>query len=630
MKRGAGGPGIARPLLLLLLALPGVGVAGAPTEVLERARSRRLWDEPTWARLLHYKPVLGGGLKGDATDGLYLSPNGRTDPKAELLASVDALYDPATDAQGETAACRLPARSAWLREKLGLGPGPACPRFEDWRRLLDARAVTLVFASSYINNPSSMFGHTFLRLERAAVGEDERLRDNTLNFAGETGEDGGALFAVKGLLGFYPGRYTAVPYFLKAAEYGNIESRDLWEYRLSLQPEEVERLAAHAWEVGRSTFPYLFLSKNCSYQLMPFLEAAAPRLDLFPGSPAIVGPVDTLRAVVETPGLVTQTRYRPAHATVMRQRRALLTGAERRLAETYAAGRAEEADRLALELPSARRALVLDAAQDYVLYKKGFSPDVAPEVRALERSILVRRAKVPELPEDLAPPSWAVPPETGHRRKRLQLGGGARRGGGFAELAWRPGYHDLLDAGAGYVPGAAIEGFSWRLRYDGGERRLYARDLRLVEILSVAPFDPWMKKPSWSVGTGLDTAFEKGRPAPDSLVYEGHAGSGLAFEPVSGLVLFGLTQAEGAAGAVLDKGWRVGASLRAGLTAALGRRWTAALDGGLSATAWGDRTPNHRLRAGLNFAPARDAAVRVEGLLRGPHREAGLYAVLYH
>lgn len=203
-------------------------------------------------------------------------------------------------------------------------------------------------------------------------------------------------------------------------------------------------------------------------------------------------------------------------------------------------------------------------------------------------------------------------------------------GGGFAELAWRPGYHELLDAGRGYVPGAAIEGLSWRLRYDGGERRLYVRDLRLIEILSVAPFDPWMKKPSWAVGTGLDTAFEKGRPASDSLVYEGHAGSGLAVEPLPGLVLYGLTQVEGAVGAVLDRGARVGGGLRGGLHAALGRRWSAVLDGGLSAAAWGDSTPNHRLRAGLNFATARDFALRLEGLLRGGHREGGLYAAWYH
>ncbi len=627
MKTGAGGPGIARPLLFLLLALP--AGAAAPEDVRRKALESRLWEDPGWTRLLHYKDGFFGA-KGDATAGLYIAPTGRTDLKAEFEASVDALYDTVQDEQGETAACRLPARSAWLREKLALGPGPACPRFEAWRDLLDARSVTLVFASAYMNNPSSMFGHTFLRLERAGVGEDERLRDNTLNFGGETGDDGGVMFAFRGLFGLYPGRYAAVPYFLKAAEYGHIESRDLWEYRLALQPAEVRRLAEHAWEVGRSTFPYYFLSKNCSYQLMPFLEAAAPRLDLFPGSPPIVGPVDTVRAVVDTPGLVTETVYRPAHATVMRQRRALLTTAERRAAEAYAGGRTEEGDARTEGLPSARRALVLDAAQDYVLYKKGFSPDVGTEVRALERTILLRRAKVPDLPVDLARPSWAAPPDTGHRRKRLMLGGGARRGGGFAELAWRPGYHDFTDEGHGFLPGAGIESMSWRLRYDGEERRLYVRDARVIEILSVAPFDPWLKTPSWAVGTGLETAFEKGRPASDSLVYEGHAGSGLAFEPLPGLLAFGMTQFEGAAGAVLREGWRVGGGLRGGFSSVLGRGYTAFLDGGLSGFAWGDKTPNHRLRAGLNYAPRRDLAVRVEGLMRGPHREGGLYAVLYH
>lgn len=563
---------IARPLLLALLAA-GWASASSPQDALSKARAARLWEDAHWLRLLHYKPVLGGRLRGDATQGLYLSPQGRENPQAELEASVAGLFDPAVDAAGETAACRFPARAAWLRGKLGLSAAPGeCPRFEEWRQLLDARGASLVFASAYLNNPSSMFGHTFLRLERAGVGDEERLRDNTLNFAAETGADGGALFAVKGLLGRYPGRYTAQPYFMKAAQYGHIEARDLWEYRLNLEPDEVELLAAHAWELGRSTFPYYFLSKNCSYQLLPALEAAAPRLTLLSGSPPLVAPVETLLAVTAVPGLVKEVRYRPSHATQMRARRAFLDAAERRAAESYAHGRAEEGDRLTANYPSPRKALVLDAAQDYVLYRKGFSPDVSPAVRALERAILVRRAKVPEAPTPLPAPPWAAPPDQGHRRKRLILGGGGRRGGGYGELAWRPGYHDLLDAPRGFVPGSAIEAVSWRLRYDGAQRRLYVRDLRLIEILSVAPFDPWMKKPSWSVGTGLDTAFETERPAPDALVYEGHAGSGLAFEPWSGALAFGLLQAEGSVGAALREGGRVGG----GLAAASSRRWAAA------------------------------------------------------
>lgn len=607
MKREAGGPGIARLLLFLLLAVP----AGA----------QEAWETQDWRRLLHYKKTLTGAWRGDASEGMYLSPAGRTDPKAEYEASVAALDTPDS--------CEFPARSAWLRARLGKGPGPSCPRFEHWNELLDVKSVTLVFASAYLNNPSSMFGHTFLRLERGGVGEDERLRDNTLNFGGVTGDDGGVMFAFKGLTGLYPGRYTAMPYFLKATEYGNIESRDLWEYRLNLSSAEIRALAGHAWEVGRSTFPYYFLSKNCSYQLMPFLEAAAPRLSLMPGSPPVVGPVDTLRAVVETPGLVGEVKYRPAHATTMRQRRALLTRPEIRAAEAYADGRTEEGDRRSEGWPTARKALTLDAAHDFVLYKKGFSPDVSDDVRKLERTILIRRAKVPDLPVDLAPPAWAVRPDDGHKRRRLLLGAGGREGAGFGELGWRPGYHELLDPPAGYVPGSGIEAFSWRLRYDGGQRRLYVPDARLIEIMSVAPFDRWLKTPSWGVGTGVETAYEKRRPNSESLVYEGHAGSGLAFELLPGAVLYGMTQAEGAAGAVLREGYRVGGSLRGGLNASSGP-WSLLIDGWLGAYAWGDKTPSHRVKAGLQRAFGRDLALRAEGLVRGPRGEGGLYAVWYH
>lgn len=633
MIRGAGGLKIARPFLFLLL-LPSARAAAAPADAaLSRARAEKVWTDPGWLRLGHWKRSRWlGRLESDAAEGFFVSPGGRRDPRAELEAEVTGLFAPA-EAGEKSPRCRFPARAAWLSERLALDPAAFapedCSNYEDWRRLMDAGAVSLIFASAYLDNPSSMFGHTFLRLERRATGGDP-LRDNTLNFAGDTGDDGGVMFAVKGVLGLYPGRYTVMPYYMKIAEYNGMENRDLWEYDLALSSAEVDRLAAHAWEMGQGEFPYFFFSKNCSYQLMPALEAAAPRLSLMPGSPAIVGPVDTLLAVHGVPGLVASVHYRPSHGTVMTQRRTLMSGPERRAAEAYAAGRPDDGDRLSAGMPSARRALVLDSAEDFVLYKKGFSPDAPDEVRELERGILVRRARVPDASFRVPDPAWAAPPEEGHRRHRLQVGEGARRGGSFTELSWRPGYHDLLDRPRGFLPGAAIEGFSWRLRYDRDDRKVYLRDARFVEILSAAPWDSWTRKPSWSAGTGADTAFELGKPASRSLVYEGHAGTGLSVRPWDGALLFGLTQLEGVVGSPLRDGWRADGALRAGLAFDLGTRWRAVLDGALSATAFGDRTPNHRLRAGLNWAPSRDRALRLEGLLRGPHRELGLYAVMYH
>ncbi|MDE2510465.1 MAG: DUF4105 domain-containing protein [Elusimicrobia bacterium] len=634
MKREAGGPRIARLLLLLTLTAGAVRAeAFAADEALARARAEKTWNDPQWRRLGHWKRSRWlGETESDASGGFFLSPEGGHDPRAELEADVAALYAAPPSGAGSFR-CRFPARTEWLTVRLGLDPASFaaadCSKYENWRKLLDADSASLIFASAYLDNPSSMFGHTFLRLERRDTGGDP-LRDNTLNFAADTGSDGGVLFAVKGLLGLYPGKYTVMPYYMKIAEYNGIENRDLWEYSLSLSSAEVGRLAAHAWEMGQGQFPYYFFSKNCSYQLMPALEAAAPRLSLMPGSPAIVGPVDTLIAARSAAKFVTAVHYRPSHGTVMVQRRALLSRAEMHAAELYAEGRPDEGDAASSSLAPAGKALVLDSAEDYVLYKKGFSPDVPDDVRSLERSILIRRARIPDASIDPPAPSWAAPPEEGHRRHRLSVGYGARNGGTFAEVSWRPGYHDLLDRPRGYLPGAAIEGFSFRLRYDRDEKRAYVRDARLVEILSVAPWDSWTRKPSWSAGTGLDTAFELGKPASESLVYEGHVGTGLSAAPWDGALLFGLAQAEGSIGSPLRDGYRAGGAARAGLIVDFGAHWRVLLDGALGATAVGDRTPNHRLRAGLNWAPARDFSVRAEGLLRGPHREAGVYANAYY
>ena len=633
MKRGTGGLRIARPLLIFLALLAPAFAAAAPgaDEALSKARAARLWEEPQWLRLGHWKRSRWlGEWESDARGGFFLSAAGPRDPRAELEADVAGLFDGGT-ASTEAPRCRFPARSAWLEEKLGLEPSslpPAdCSKYENWRRLLDLRSASMIFASAYLDNPSSMFGHTFLRLERRAT-EGDPLRENTLNFAADTGGDGGVLFAVKGLLGLYPGKYTVMPYYMKIAEYNGMENRDLWEYSLNLSTAEADRLAAHAWEMGHAEFPYYFFSKNCSYQLMPALEAAAPRLNLMPGSPPIVGPVDTLIAA-RTSGLASTGTFRPSHGTVMTQRRSLMSAPERRAAEAYASGDAARGDALSAAMPSPRRALLLDSAQDYVLYKKGFSPDVSDDVRALERTILVRRSKVPEPPLELPAPAWAAPPEEGHLRHRLVVGGGARNGGSFAELAWRPGFHDLLDRPRGFLPGAAIEGFSWRLRYDRDEKHVYVRDVRLVEILSVPAWDSWTRKPSWSAGTGLDTAYELGKPGYKSLVYEGHVGTGLSAAPWGGALAFALAQAEGSVGSPLRDGYTAGGALRAGLAADFGPV-RAVVEGALSGRPLGDPTPNHRLRLGLNWAPCRDGALRAEALLRGPHREAGLYAVLYH
>lgn len=592
------------------------------------------WRDPEWTRLLHYKKGKSDAKPG----GFFLTPNGDRDPRAEYEAMTRALSDetpdpspPGGDPAGpEPLRCRFPARTRWLAGRLGLDAETLlapCRRFAYWSGLMRAEGVALVFASAYMNNPSSMFGHTFLRVERSG---SDRLLDNSLNFAAETGDQSGMLFAVKGLAGLYPGKYTAAPYYMKVAEYGSIEFRDLWEYRLALKPEEVRALIEHAWELGQATFPYFFFSKNCSYQLMPALEAAAPRLSLFPGSPPVVGPVDTLLAVVDTPGLVRERLYRPSHATVLRERRASMSRAERRAAKSYADGRVERGDALSAAMAPPRRAVVLDAAQELLLYRHGFNPEVSDAVRKLERPILVRRGRLEAPSQDPPAPAWAAAPEEGHLRRRLRFGAGARRGGPFAELGWRPGLHALEDRGPGYLPGNAIESFSWRVRYDEPSERFHVRDLRVLEILSLTAFEDWTRKPSWALGTGLDTAYETGREPWDALIYDGYLVSGLSAGDRAGSGIAAvLAGPEFAVGSPLRGGGRLGGGIRLQSAVEFGPL-RAVLRGGLSGYFLGDRRPNHRLEAVFNFALSRDRSLRAGFETRGPHREGRLSLILHH
>lgn len=618
MNQGAGVRKGARLFLFLLLAVP--------------ARAGELWLDHEWLRLLHVKD----GATDARPGAFFLSRKG--DPREEFEALMAVLEDDSPDplpskaefAKPEPTRCRFPARAVWLAGRLGLDPAKVlapCRRFSAWRDLLAADGVALVFASAYMNNPSSMFGHTFLRLERAGP---DRLLDNSLNFAAETSETSGVAFAIRGLTGLYAGKYTAMPYYLKVHEYGSIENRDLWEYRLNLSNAEVARLAAHAWELGQAEFSYYFLSRNCSYQLMPALEAAAPRLNLF-GTPSIVGPMDTVLAVAATPGLVHETVFRPSHATTLRQRRALLSSEERRAAWAYAAGRAEEGDARSSTFAPARKALILEAAHDLILYRYGFNPEVAPKVRALEHPLLLRRGRLETEVPTPARPSWALPPHEAHRRQRLTVGAGARRGGGFAEASWRAGLHALEDAAPAYLPGNAIEAFSGRVRYDGPTERPYVRDLRVLDIVSLTPFDSWTRKPSWALGTGLDTAYAAGRGPADSLVYDGRLATGLAWgRPEGGPVVLGLLAGgDFAVGPVLRDGGRLG-----GLLCLLGA-WDAgslraAVRASLGGSVAGDPRPDHRFAASFDWRLGRDRSLRASYFMNGPHREAMLNAVVYH
>ncbi|MBI5200535.1 MAG: DUF4105 domain-containing protein [Elusimicrobia bacterium] len=594
-----------------------------------RARQGLLSRSRAWRALLHYR---GATSQADGA-AFFLAPDGKRDLEAELQADLRAFAGPPvaddSDAKGEDrpqhAQCRFPARWAFLKERLRIAPSEIaeqpCPRFEEWRKSIDAAGLSVVFADAYLNNPSSMYGHTFLRLHRAGATSGEDLLDYTVNFAATPDTENGFLYAVKGLIGSFPGRFSTMPYYMKIQEYNNVESRDLWEYRLSWGREKVDRLVRHLWEMGSTHFDYYFFDENCSFQLLTLLEGVDPELELSSRFGFGVIPTDTLRAVLDQPGLPVSAKFRPSHLTQLKFRRERLSAAETALAGKLGRGADPESLPALEKLPPARRALTLDSAHDLFRYRVGFDTELADAAKREERKLLVARGKLGLASPDEQGAPHPAPPEAGHRTRRIGAGGGTNSLGPFADVYWRAALHDLLDDPAGYVPDHQLEMANAVLRLDGRRKEAYFETFDVVRLVSLSPWDPWIKKTSWFAATGLEQAREYRCAGWGCADYYARGGGGLS--AVTRLfrreTWYAFLTGDFGAGPVLESGWRGGGGVAGGLKVEFGPSWRALVEAGELRYGWGP--PRSWMKASQQVRLGKGFELRVSAERRVPVNE---------
>ncbi|BDG08292.1 Lnb N-terminal periplasmic domain-containing protein [Anaeromyxobacter paludicola] len=483
------------------------------------ARAAGLARDRQWLRLGHWRERAAGGFESEADGpGFFLSARGKTDPEAELAATVRGLFAPEPkDPERQHPQCQFPARFAFLVRRLGIDvsrlPPRRCEKLERFWERTQARGVTLVFSSYFLDNPASAFGHTFLRLDKGGAGgrgEREELLDQGVNYAATADTGNAVLYAVKGLVGLFKGEFTALPYFYKVREYADYESRDVWEYDLALEPDEVAMLVAHVWELGSTWFDYYYLSENCSYHILGALEAAAPRLDLLSRLAPVVLPAATVQALYDNPGLVRGVRFRPSIRSQFRQRAAAL---DPRLHDAVEALAEDPARPSPAGLAPEAEAAVLDAAVDlYDMRHARALVEGRAGVAEARQALLARRSGVPvqSAPLTVPPPAHGGP-EVGHGSARFTVGGGASSDAGpFLSLGWRAALHDLLDPPAGFSPGSQLEFLVTRLRVETRSQRLRLEDFSFVDVVSTNPLDRFDRRVSWHMRAGATTLRDGG------------------------------------------------------------------------------------------------------------------------
>jgi len=576
--------------LLFSLLGPCLQAAGpAPaylSELVERSRELNLAEAQLWPRLLHYGRSAIAGLRKSLIDdkAFFFSPAGNTDPRAELEATLAAFFapEPADEKIKQHPQCAFPARYHWLKERLGFDPARlpemSCGRFERWRSQMEPGSLTMIFASSYLNNPASMYGHTFLRLDHKDNSSQERLLDYTVNYYAVAETRSGIQFAVRSLLGGYFGNFSTLPYYMKVQEYNNIESRDIWEYRLRSTAEGRDRLVRHLWEVGATQPTYYFINRNCSYYLLPMLEVADPSLGLARQHRRRAIPVDTLRSMTLWPGLVTGVSWRPSHLRLMLARRERLSGEERGLAEALADADEPSSSPRLEALPNERQAMVLDSAYDLFRYRIGFSPHLPVELARKDSALLSLRHALGDVPSAELPVSAVprpFPSDRGHRSARTGPGFGWTRKERFIQYSWRPALHDMEDDPEGFLPGSQVEMAKTVIRQLPDRGEFYLDRFTVVDIASFSSWDPWAKQKSWKVNFGMRTLQDLESRSEHSLAFAVNGGVGISKE--SSLwkreQVYALVEADAAAGQVLRDWYRFGGGVSGGVVADLHRFW---------------------------------------------------------
>ena len=563
---------------VVLLFMLGMFCIPAPTfaaanpylqELIKRAHAANLAAVPEWLALVHYrKNLLFPGVTGQADDPhFYLAPDGKTDPGAELDATLRAFFAPPvveTDTV-QHPQCRFIARYVWLKRSLHFDPQrlppQRCERFRKWRAALNASALTLVFPSAYINNPSSMFGHTLLRVDAPNQDERTRLLAYAVNYAVGPTNDNGMFFTLKSLIGAYPGLFSISPYYVKVKEYSDMENRDIWEYRLNFTQEEIDRLLRHAWELGPTRFNYYFFDENCAYYLLSLFDVARPSLALTSSFHGWVIPVDTVRSVVEKSGMLAQVVYRPANNTRLRYRLTHITAAERREVRRLAANGARNP--VLQGLPAAEQAKLLETAYALVRYQDSADRRDHLAAARLSRELLLARSRLPAGKDEFEPPMPAVRPDQGHKTRRVAVGVGRRDGRNFQSLAVRPAYNDLLDPSGGYTSGAQINFMDIALRHYQGSGSAELERLTLVDILSLSPRDAFFKPVSWKINTGI--ARTRRRDGEHVAVYHTNGGAGLALGSWNNMVAYGFFEGTLDIGTQLHSDFALGAGPSVGL-----------------------------------------------------------------
>jgi len=509
---------------------------------------------PQWLRLLHYQKKGDKYVSVVEKGHFFLTEKGRKNPQAEYDEAIKIFNE-----KGNLEKCDFPARFMLLsKEGKVSGSLDECEEYQKYLADVQPKAVTLLFTDAYMNNPSSMFGHTLFRIDTKRKGT--QLLAHGANFGADTGNEYGPLYVLKGLWGGYYGHFALHPYYDVINLYNNIENRDIWEYELNLSEEELALFVAHMWEMKDAHIRYYFASKNCSYVLLLILEAVRADLNLTDEFSIYTVPLATLKAVNRVPDFVKSVNYRPSRQSKLKYRAKQMNAEQKRVFRDIIHDGEADLDSLDAE----KRADVLETAYQYVQYQYVAKDLELADYRKKSFKLLKERSKIVNQRQYFDELKEGRNPVEAHEARQAGVLFGARNGEAFQEIDLKPVYNSLTEDSYGLLKGAEINMVNAKIRHYDRQNKYVLHQLDVLKVKSLSGWDMMFKPFSFEINVAINRLFDAKTKEDHTAAIGGVAG-GTGYALTENLLIYMMSGAEAGYSGAIDHNGYLKASVKGGV-----------------------------------------------------------------
>ena len=355
-------------------------------------------NDRTWKKLLYFDEI---AKESEVTSSsFFLSKNGMYDPVDELKSTLDAFYLPIGDNPNNHAVCRFPARYKWLSTKINLPKHEdsfsRCPDLKKSLNETKIDSVSLMFVSGYLGNPASSFGHSFFKLNDSNK-TSSNLFDLSVSYGADVPKDENIFaYMYKGLTGKYNADFKDKYFFTQDLVYSSNEFRDIWEYKLNLSKEQISFFRLHLWEIFGKKFKYLFLTKNCGYELSKMLEVVQEH-DIAQPAYLWFAPIETFHTLSDIDQFsktIEDKIYHPSEQKKVYAKFSLLSEKEKELATYFTVNQMDDPDNKMSHFNDKSRINVINFMLSYYNYLLVKNRGEA-EIEKLKKKALLARFTLP-------------------------------------------------------------------------------------------------------------------------------------------------------------------------------------------------------------------------------------------